>query len=168
MPTFSSTDELYRVIGQFIEMAGQPQTMESLRQRWGSSPEFEESEEDLQLINKIGEDIRKGGLCTRFVFHDPEGEITVDARDPSAGKFYDVYYGPPPVTPDLTVETSGDTSHLFWLGKVNVVTAMARRQIKMQGPVTKGLKMLPVLSQAFKLYPKYLRYEGLHHFLNVK
>lgn len=45
MPTFATIDELYRVIGQFIEMGSQSQSMGSLKERWGGSPEFEENEE---------------------------------------------------------------------------------------------------------------------------
>jgi len=50
-----------------------------------------------------------------------------------------------------------DFAHKFWHGKVNLVTALTRRQVKAKGNVPKTLKLLPILKPAYDLYPDFLR-----------
>jgi putative sterol carrier protein len=58
----------------------------------------------------------------------------------------------------MTMES--DTAHRFWLGKVNVTVALARGQIKAKGPVTKILKLIPLVRPAFPRYRAMLEEAG--------
>ncbi len=60
---------------------------------------------------------------------------------------------------------TADVAHKFWHGKVNLVTALTRRQVTAKGNVPKTLKLLPILKPAFKLYPNYLKERGLEHLI---
>ena len=58
--------------------------------------------------------------------------------------------------PDVEMTMKADTAHKFWKGKVNLVTALARREITAKGPIPKILKLLPIIKPAYALYPPYL------------
>ncbi len=58
----------------------------------------------------------------------------------------DVDFGETEMEPEVVMSMEADTAHRFWLGKVNVTTALARGQIKASGPVAKILKLVPLTS----------------------
>jgi hypothetical protein len=53
-----------------------------------------------------------------------------------------------------------DVAHAFWHGKVNLLTALAKKDIVMQGPLPKILKLLPAVEPLYKQYPALLREKG--------
>jgi hypothetical protein len=53
-----------------------------------------------------------------------------------------------------------DTAHAFWHGKVNLVSALARKEIVAHGPIPKILKLLPAVEPLYKVYPSLLREKG--------
>lgn len=53
-----------------------------------------------------------------------------------------------------------DIAHQFWLGKVNLVAALAKGQMKAVGPIQSIIKLIPVIKPAFELYPQYLKEIG--------
>ena len=53
-----------------------------------------------------------------------------------------------------------DTAHRFFLGKVNVTTALARGQIKAKGPVAKILKLVPLTKPVYPRYRQMLEEQG--------
>jgi putative sterol carrier protein len=55
---------------------------------------------------------------------------------------------------------SADDGHRFWLGELNIPMAMARRKIKIEGPVGVLLKLLPALQPAFGMYHDFLTERG--------
>lgn len=109
----------------------------------------------------IGPKIRQAGIIIRFVYREPQSQITIDARNPvPEGHFYTVYYGDSAVEPDLVMSMSADTAHSFWLGKVNLMAALTRGQIVAKGPVATALKLLPVIQPTYAMYPKFLKEHG--------
>ena len=54
-----------------------------------------------------------------------------------------------------------ETAHQFWLGKVNLVAALTRGTIVAKGPVPAIMKLLPVITPAYKIYPQVLKEKGL-------
>jgi hypothetical protein len=60
-----------------------------------------------------------------------------------------------------------DTAHRFFLGKVNVTTALARGQIKAKGPVAKILKLVPLTKPIFPRYKAQLEEQGRDDLVNV-
>lgn len=115
-----------------------------------------------KLDSKVGPKIAKSGLVIQFKYTDPEAVTTINARTPPTqpGAFVDVINGPCKLTPDVTMSMKADVSHAFWHGKVNLLSALAKRDIVATGPIPKILKLLPAVEPLYKLYPALLREKG--------
>ena len=61
---------------------------------------------------------------------------------------------------ELKLSMSADDGHKFWLGDLNVPMALARRKVKVEGPVGKLLKLLPAITPAFERYQTYATAKG--------
>jgi hypothetical protein len=87
---------------------------------------------------------------------------TINARDKPTqpDSFVDVIHGATAVKPDVVMTMKADVSHAFWHGKVNLVAALASRQIVATGPIPKILKLLPAVAPLYKIYPELLRKKG--------
>lgn len=110
----------------------------------------------VQQTPEVAQALRAGDLVVRFRYHDPQAEITVDlTRDPITWTF-----GPSDQPADVEMSQSGDTSHLFWLGRLNVPRAIATRQVVARGSVPKALALLPAVRPVFGLYEQVLRELG--------
>ena len=130
MAAFSSTDDLYHVMGAlFARLAADPE---------------------------IAQRLAESAMVVRFRWREPDGEATIDlGRLPIAFSF-----GASNVAADVEMSQTADTAHRFWLGRLNVAQAIATRQVVARGSVPKALKLLPALRPAFALYPQVLRELG--------
>ena len=93
----------------------------------------------------------------RYEYSDPESAITVRLQE---GEGDDVEFGDPAREPEVTMKMAADTAHKFWLGEVNVTTALARGEIKAQGPVAKILRLVPLAKPVFPRYKAQLEAQG--------
>lgn len=134
MPIFSSTEEAASTLGKFIEeVAVDPE----LRPKWVSS-----------------------GVAFRMNYTDPELVLVLDAtQDPPVVRQGDAAKASD-VSIDLYMDT--DSGHNFWLGELNVPMALARRKIKVSGPIGQLLKLLPAMQPAFAKYKDYLANSGFN------
>ncbi len=101
----------------------------------------------------IREKYAGAGVTVRFAFTDPAGEVTVAPAGVTAGR------GGPAA--DVTMTMTADVAHAFWLGEVTLPRALARGEMKADGPVTRVLGLLPLLKPAYRLYPKLARSRGV-------
>lgn len=69
-------------------------------------------------------------------------------------------YGPPTIKIDVTSVNDDDVFVKFWQGKLNLMMAMTKGQVKSQGAVTKMLKLLPKISPVYKLFIESLKEVG--------
>ena len=122
--------------------------------------------ETCSLDDTLGAKIRAGDLIIRFVYHNPESQITVDARNPATIGYFTVYRGENDLEPDVLMEMEADIAHRFWLGKVNLVSALSRGEMKAKGPIQKIMKLLPAIKPAFNIYPEHLRALGYSHLVD--
>ncbi len=90
----------------------------------------------------------------KFTIDNPSGMIWLTDH----GK---VICGPADIKPTIEMTLSGDTCHLFWLQKISLPIALAKRKIKTKGPIPKVLKLLPMLKPAYAAYPDIARVNGL-------
>jgi pyruvate/2-oxoglutarate/acetoin dehydrogenase E1 component/TPP-dependent pyruvate/acetoin dehydrogenase alpha subunit len=104
----------------------------------------------------IAEPLLAGRFVLRFRYSEPEGQVTVDLREPPVTWFFDDE-GP---EPDLEMFQRADVAHRFWLGQLSVPRALATRQVVSRGPVAKALKLLPAIKPAHPLYVEVLRELG--------
>ncbi|MFQ5571357.1 MAG: pyruvate dehydrogenase complex E1 component subunit beta [Rhodothermales bacterium] len=93
-------------------------------------------------------------LIAKFRYTDLEAELFIDI----SGETPRYYWDPEDPAPfDVEMILSSETSHLFWMEKLNVPLAIASRKIVAKGSVQKALKLVPALKPAFALYPQLLR-----------
>lgn len=108
------------------------------------------------------------GLIVVFKYEDPDSEIWLDAskKDPDN---IGITYGPPEgLTADVTMSMKADTAHQFWLGNVNLMVALTRKQIVAKGPIPKIMKLLPVVKPAYAMYQNMLKEKGLEDMIKKK
>ena len=58
------------------------------------------------------------------------------------------------------------TAHLFWMEKLNLMSAITRGQIKAKGPIPKAMRLLPMLKPFYKNYRIVLKDMGRDDLLN--
>jgi len=92
---------------------------------------------------------RRADGIVQWQYRNPRAEITtiVPAQGPTS-----VQLGAGDAKPDVIVAMDADTAHGFWLGRVNVVTALSAGQIKARGPVAKILALVPLVKLAVPHY----------------
>jgi len=100
-------------------------------------------------------------LTIRFKYHDPDVCIYIDCSGDEIKVKVNDYDSPA----EVEMEMSADIAHKFWFGKVNLMMALTRGQMKAKGPVPKILKLLPVIKPAYSLYPKYLKENGYEKYI---
>jgi pyruvate/2-oxoglutarate/acetoin dehydrogenase E1 component/TPP-dependent pyruvate/acetoin dehydrogenase alpha subunit len=137
MSIFRDTDHLYQVLRAFF-------------QRVADDP-------------AIAPRLREGDLVVRFRYTNPPGTITVDLRQVPI--LFTV--GDSDLEPDVELIQSADLAHRFWLGRVNVMQAIATRRLIARGSVPKALALLPALKPAYDLYPQVLRELGYEDMIPV-
>jgi len=120
-----------------------------------------------QLFNKmvkdpaVGPQFVQAEIVIKFSIDNPTGEIWLS---PNNGG--EVICGPSTLAPTVDMSLSGDTCHRFWLQDVSMPIALAKGLIKAKGPLSKVLKLLPLLKPAYEAYPSIakehsLKYEGV-------
>ncbi|MCW5881625.1 MAG: SCP2 sterol-binding domain-containing protein, partial [Anaerolineae bacterium] len=77
----------------------------------------------------------------------------------------DVMQGPTGLKPDIVMTMSADTANLFWNKKVNLMSALAKGQIKLQGSQIKVLSLLPAIEPLYGKYRQLLKDKGLDHLI---
>ncbi len=115
----------------------------------------------------VGPKIAKSKLIIQFRYTDPEAMTTVNAKDKPTqpGAFADVIQGPTNLKPDIVMTMKADVAHAFWHGKVNLVSALASKQILLQGPQLKVIQLLPAVAPLYKQYPALLHEKGLDNMI---
>jgi putative sterol carrier protein len=106
---------------------------------------------------ELGPKFRKANTIVRYEYSEPECVITVRLQEGAPG---DVDFGESEMEPEVTMSMAADTAHRFWLGEVNVTVALARGQIRANGPVAKILKLVPLAKPVFPRYKAQLEAQG--------
>ncbi len=132
MSAFSSSDELYQVMVPFYE--------------------------GLTTHSEVGPKFAKANTSFRLVHHDPEATFVMDATQNPAVLTYGEAAQSGEVAVELTM--SADDGHKFWLGKLNLPVALARRKVKVKGNVASLLGILPALQPAYAHYRAHLESLG--------
>lgn len=130
MPTFESSQKLQDVLGGFFHY--------------------------LLTDPEMAQKLLASKMVLKFAYSDPALTITVDLKGPQAV----ITYNDAEKKPEVEMSMKADVAHKFWFGKVNLVMALARREMVAKGPIPKILKLLPIIKPAYELYPRYLREKG--------
>ncbi len=119
---------------------------------------------------KIGTKMAKAGIIIKFMYTDPDAEITIDLKNPPQKEgYYGTYYlGPCELKADVWSKQPADHSHRFWHGLENPIAGITKGIIKQGGKVTAMLKLLPVIKPAFHMFPIALEELGLQNLIVKK
>ena len=109
--------------------------------------------ETLTADSNIGPKLLASKLILKFIYREPDASITIDLTGDKAVFTFDDAVKKPIVEMGM----KADTAHKFWMGDVNLVIALARREITAKGPIPSILKLLPIIKPAYKLYPEYVQ-----------
>ena len=121
---------------------------------------FAELADDEELAPKF----RKANTIVQYQHREPESTITVRLMEDEPT---DVDFGESEMEPEVVMSMEADTAHRFWLGQVSVPVALARGQIKAQGPVAKILKLVPLTKPVFPRYKALLEEQGRDDLVDV-
>ena len=113
---------------------------------------------------ELGPKFRKANTIVQYAYTEPDATITVRLQEGQPG---DVDFGETEMDPEVTMRMKADTAHRFWLGEVNVTMAIARGEIKPQGPVSKILKLVPLTKPVFPRYRAQLEADGREDLIDV-
>jgi len=117
---------------------------------------FNQLMEDRELAKRGAE----SGLVVHFVYADPDSEIWLDAHEKDTEKI-SIICGPADLKADVEMSMKADIAHQFWLGDLNLMAALTRRQVVAKGPIPKVMKLLPIVKPAYRMYRELLLSEGL-------
>lgn len=137
MAVFKDYDELYACMGQL----------------------YDEAKRDARVAPKI----KDSHLVIQFRYDEPHATVTINAAAPPTqeGAYFDVLWGDDTgLKPNIEMSMKADVAHQFWHGKINLMAALARRQIIAKGPIPKILKLLPAVEPMYEMYPRLLREIG--------
>ena len=109
--------------------------------------------EMLAADSNIGPKLLASKLILKFIYREPDASITIDLTGDKAVFTFDDAAKKPVVEMGM----KADTDHKLWMGDVNLVIALARREITAKGPIPSILKLLPIIKPAYKLYPEYVQ-----------
>jgi len=131
MATFANAQQVYDTIGLFLDQITKDPEL---------GPKFVAA--DTSFLVK---------------YTDPECTMLVDATiDPPV-----VTMNPDPATEtEITLEMAADDGHQFWLGNLNMALALAKSKVKVSGPISKIMKLLPAMRPAFPKYKAFLEERG--------
>ena len=119
---------------------------------------------ELATDEELAPKFRKANTIVRYEYSEPDSVITVRLQEGHAG---DVDFGESEMEPEVTMTMAADTAHKFWLGEINVTVALARGQIKANGPVAKILKLVPLTKPVFPRYKAQLEAQGRTDLVNA-
>ncbi len=112
---------------------------------------------DVLADPELGPAIRSTDTVVQYRCREPEATLTVDGRRRAEPR---VDCGESDLEPDVVFSGRADALHRFWLGELNVTIALARGDVRADGPVVRVLRLLPQLEPAFARYRRRLREAG--------
>jgi hypothetical protein len=115
----------------------------------------------------VGPTVARAEAVIQLRYCDPEAQITINACGVPTqfGAYVDVFLGSCNLEPEVVLSMTGDLAHEFWLGRVNLASALARRQIQATGPVIKVLRLVPAVEPLYQQYPALLKSKGLEELI---
>ena len=119
---------------------------------------------ELAEDEELGPKFRKADTIVQYDYTEPDSKITVRLQEGQPG---DVDFGETEMEPEVVMSMEADTAHRFWLGQVNVTVALARGQIKANGPVAKILKLVPLTKPVYPRYKAQLEAQGREDLVEI-
>ena len=109
----------------------------------------------------LAEKLRATGVAIRLNYTDPDSVMAIDF-----GRGIVECGDEATMEVDVDLEMSADSAHQFWLGKLNVPLAFAKKTIKAKGSISKVLKLAPLMTPMHEKYKDILRDAGLEELID--
>jgi putative sterol carrier protein len=138
VPYFKDAEEVYATVGKLFQLLAADEEL---------APRF-----------------RAADTIVQYRHTEPDSVITIRLEEDGPGE---VEFGETEMEPEVTMSMRADVAHRFWLGKVDVTTAIARGEIKPEGPVAKILRLVPLTKPVFPRYRALLEAEGRQDLIDV-
>ncbi len=110
---------------------------------------------------EIGPKVISSGLIIQFKYSEPDAIITIDCPNQK------IIIGETDLNPTVEMSMKADVAHKFWLGKVNLMIALTKREIIAKGPIPQIMKLLPIIKNSYGMYKEFLISKGLTDLANV-
>lgn len=128
MPTFASAEEMYSIVTPYLEQ--------------------------LTADPVVGPKFVAANTSFRVTYTNPDGVFLLNAtQNPAVVTAGEQAQN---AAAEVGLTMSADDGHKFWLGDLNIPIALAKRKVKIDGPVTKLFGLLPALQPAYAKYKSYL------------
>ena len=108
----------------------------------------------------IADKLLASKLIIRFNYTEPDLVVVVDC----SGDQIDVRPHDTETKAIVEMSMTADIAHRFWFGKVNLTSALTRKEMVAKGPIPKVLKLLPAIQPAYAMYPQYLDANGFEKY----
>jgi len=112
--------------------------------------------------------LKDSKVIAKFVYFDEElwgPGVTVEITADCSGDEIVLYTEPNDLKADLEIVESRVTGHIYWMGKLNFMTAVTRGQIKVNGPIRTAMKLVPIIKPGFEYYRETLKELGMDELL---
>ncbi len=120
--------------------------------------------QDIAADEELAPRFREANTIVQYRYREPDSVITVRIQEGQPG---DVDFGETEMEPEVTMSMEADTAHRFWLGEVDVTAALARGQLKAEGPVAKILRLVPLTKPVPPRYRAQLAKQGRADLIDV-
>lgn len=103
---------------------------------------------------RIGSKMARSGIVIKFIYTDPDCEVTIDLKNPplKPGYYGAFYLGPCDIKEDVWSKQPADHSHSFWHGYENPIVAITKGTVKQGGNVVAMMRLLPAVKPAFQMF----------------
>lgn len=130
MPIFNDKDEVDRYLGGI----------------------FDRAVIDPELAPKL----KAAGVQVGMNYTDPDSRMVIDFSTLTVYRESDENA----VEPGIEMYMKSDDAHKFWLGRLNLPLAIARKQVRVKGPVAQLLKFMPLAAPLYVTYEEILKADG--------
>ena len=103
--------------------------------------------------------LKTSGMILKMEYYDPENwgdiepEVTIDCtKDPIV-----ITLGPCDIEPKATLRMHADIAHRFWMQRISMMVALARRQMVLKGPMAAVMRLLPIIKPSYPSYRETLK-----------
>jgi len=111
----------------------------------------------------VGPKLQSAGMVLRMEYYDPENwgetepEVTIEfGKNPIV-----MHTGPCDVEAKVVLRMHSDIAHRFWMQRISMMVALARRQMVAKGPIAQVMRLLPIIKPSYPMYKDTLRELGL-------
>jgi len=95
--------------------------------------------------------LRKQKFRVQFTFSAPTATISLATENGEQSVLFDQRIK----NPDVELIMSGDVAHYFWMGDINVMEAITKRQIVPVGSLARIMTLVPLIKAAIRFYPEH-------------